>query len=88
MNHVVAFFHQVNEETSNRRPIMLTFPPEETTPPAKKEQKEDNNSKPATAPPFQPTMDAEMSSPSSSEKTKPTVIVSGLTSSQVSRVIR
>ena len=79
---------QVNEETSNRRPIMLTFPPEETVPPPKKEQKEENNSQSATTPSLPPAMDTEMESPSTSEKTKPTLVVTGLNSSQVSEVIR
>ena len=79
----------MNEETSNRRPIMLTFPPEEPAAPAKKEQKEENNSQPATAPSVPPaSTDTEMAQASTSEKTKDIIVVSGLNSSQVSRVIR
>ena len=80
---------QVNEETSNRRPIMLTFPPEETAPPPKKEQKEENNAAQSAATPSQPpAMDTEMESPSTSEKTKPSLVVKGLNGVQVAEVIR
>ena len=35
------FFHQINEETGNRRPIMLSLPGKEEKPKAKEEKKEE-----------------------------------------------
>ena len=81
---------QVNEETSNRRPIMLTYPSTPESKPAAGEEKKDNTSTTTSQPSQDSKMDTDGQSPSTSgEKTPPTVvIVNGLSTSQISNIIR
>ncbi|XP_053377275.1 E3 ubiquitin-protein ligase HUWE1-like isoform X3 [Mercenaria mercenaria] len=74
---------QVNEDTANRRPIMLTCPsPTEVK--QSNERKEENTTENQTA---ESKMDTDSETPSTSAQKKDAVVVNGLSSKQISNII-
>lgn len=83
-NDCLILFIQVNEDTANRRPIMLTCPTQSELKQCN-EKKEENTTESSTS---ESKMDTDTEIPSTSSEKKDAVVVNGLTSKQISNIIR
>ncbi|XP_046372246.1 E3 ubiquitin-protein ligase HUWE1-like isoform X1 [Haliotis rufescens] len=80
---------QVNEETGNRRPIMLSFPTAEEKPSTKEEPKDSKNNTEASGETPKAPEDTKMETETVEEKEKPQkTVVQGFTDQQITSIIK